>query len=156
MNINRISADIRTAETLCSSIGNPTNDEYIYDLAAYHTQQAVEKCLKYYLHNIYGEDDTTRAFKTHNISTLILMLNKYGYQASNELISMSDELTGWEASSRYGESLISTRDSILKGIHLAKKLYQDIEIFKNQNVITLANETVEEENEQTEEGKERE
>lgn len=148
MNINRIKADIKTAETLCSPVGNPTNDEYIYDLAAYHTQQAVEKCLKYYLHDVYGEDDTARSFKTHNISTLILMLNKYGHQVSNELISMSDELTGWEASSRYGESLISTRENILKGINLAKGLYQDIEAIKTKkNDISnaLDTESVEEE-----------
>ena len=50
MNINRIKADITTAKLNCYPVGNPSNDEFMYDISAYHTQQAVEKCLKYLLH----------------------------------------------------------------------------------------------------------
>ena len=77
MNIKRIEADIQTAKYNISDSNNPTNDEFLYDIAAYHTQQAIEKTLKYYLHNVYGEDDTSKPFRTHNISTLLLKINKY-------------------------------------------------------------------------------
>lgn len=37
MNIKRIKADLETAKKLTDASGNPTNDEYLYDIAAYHT-----------------------------------------------------------------------------------------------------------------------
>ena len=63
MNLNRIKADILTAKNNLSPVGNPTNDEYLYDISAYHAQQAVEKILKYILHDIYGVDDTQKNSK---------------------------------------------------------------------------------------------
>ena len=140
MNIRRIMADIKTAENLISTNGNPTNDEYMYDLAAYHTQQAVEKCLKYYLHYIFGMDDTTKKFKTHNISTLLLLLTQYSYTAPKELINMSDELTNWEASARYGEDLIGTKNNISKGIKIAKYLVSDIPNVRHNYEQKISNE----------------
>ena len=111
MNIKRIKADLETAKKLTDASGNPTNDEYLYDIAAYHTQQAVEKSLKYCRHNVYGEDDTAKRYRTHNISSLLLMISEYDVnflRDNAEIVKMSDEITGWEASSRYGESLVAT------------------------------------------------
>lgn len=47
---DRIKADLYTAAMLMDNNDMP----FLKDLAAYHTQQALEKCLKYYLNNIYG------------------------------------------------------------------------------------------------------
>ena len=116
MNIQRIKADISTARNNLSPEGNPTNDEYLYDIAAYHAQQAVEKILKYILHNKYGLDDTTRQFKTHNISTLLIMVNAHEadfISKHQKLVDLSDEITSWEASTRYGENLVAAKDTII-------------------------------------------
>lgn len=43
MNINRIKADIKTAETLCSPIGNPTNDEYIVRLESEKVEEEYQE-----------------------------------------------------------------------------------------------------------------
>ena len=39
---DEIKSDIRLARYAISDIGNPTNDEIMYNQAAYHTQQAIE------------------------------------------------------------------------------------------------------------------
>lgn len=129
MNIQRIKADIDNVKIILSGYGNPTNDEYLLDIAAYHTQQAIEKCLKYYLHDVYKEDDTKKKFKTHNLSTLALWLSSYdkNFMENHEgLIDLLDEVTNWEASSRYGESIISTRKDINKAITYAEELYKEV------------------------------
>ncbi len=42
----------------------------MYNIAAYHAQQAVEKALKFYLREIFGEDENDHALKVHDIATL--------------------------------------------------------------------------------------
>ena len=116
MNIQRIKADISTARNNLSPEGNPTNDEYLYDVAAYHAQQAVEKILKYILHDQYGVDDTTKQFKTHNISTLLIMVNAHDADFitnHKKLVDLSDEITNWEAATRYGEDLVAAKETII-------------------------------------------
>lgn len=131
MNINRVIADIEISKRCCRSENNPTNDEYFYDAAAYHIQQAIEKELKYILHNIYGMDDKTRSFRTHNISTLLLYLGRYNsdfvQNKCQSLIEMSDTLTSWEASCRYGEDIASTRRDIEKAITIAEDMLTKIQ-----------------------------
>jgi len=131
MNINRVIADIEISKRCCRSENNPTNDEYFYDAAAYHIQQAIEKELKYILHNIYGMDDKLRSFRTHNISTLLLYLGRYNsdfvQNKCQSLIEMSDTLTSWEASCRYGEDIVSTRRDIEKAITIAEDTLSKIQ-----------------------------
>ncbi len=52
--------DLAVAKNYNSAKGNPDNDEGLYDIAAYHAQQAIEKELKYILHDIYGADEAER------------------------------------------------------------------------------------------------
>lgn len=130
MNINRIIADIEVAKRCCYSKNNPTNDEYFYDVAAYHIQQAIEKELKYILHNVYGMDDTLRSYRTHNISTLMIFLEKYDtdfIQKHQDLVDMTDTITEWEASCRYGENIVSTRRDIEKAISIADHILKEIQ-----------------------------
>jgi len=131
MNLKRVKADLDVAKNYASDLGNPKEDEFYYDIAAYHTQQAVEKTLKYVLHDIYGEDDTTRSFKTHNISTLILKVQRYGVKISDDLIDLSADITDWEANARYSSFNVATKNKILKAIALCESLLKDIELIKN-------------------------
>lgn len=137
MNINRVIADIEISKRCCRSENNPTNDEYFYDAAAYHIQQAIEKELKYMLHDIYGMDDRSRSFRTHNISTLLLYLGRYNPEFVQDecqsLIEMSDTLTDWEASCRYGENIVSTRRDIEKTIVIADNLLLKIQNLEKLN-----------------------
>lgn len=136
MNLNRAKADIATAKMGIDA--NPTNDEYLYDVAAYHAQQAIEKELKYLLHDVYGEDDSTKKFRTHNISQLLLMINQYDpdfAEKHSEIVDVSGELTNWEASTRYGQDLVSTREEIVHTFKLAEELLDEIdECDDNANV----------------------
>lgn len=129
MNIERIEADIKTARNNISSQGNPTNDEYMYDISAYHTQQAVEKELKFILHNYYKVDDTQRSFRTHNISTLLIMVNQNDntfIANHSDLVNISDKLTEWEASTRYGENLVAVKSEICNALDIADTLLKEI------------------------------
>lgn len=126
MNLKRVEVDFDIAERYITPEVNPTNDEYFYDAAAYHAQQAIEKILKYVLHDIYGEDDTDRRFKTHNIATLILKAERHGFQVDDELVNMSDKITDWEANARYGSSIISTREDIKTAINLGYNLLEQV------------------------------
>lgn len=83
------------------------------------------------LHNIYGMDDKLRSFRTHNISTLLLYLGRYNsdfvQNKCQSLIEMSDTLTSWEASCRYGEDIVSTRRDIEKAITIAEDMLTKIQ-----------------------------
>ena len=65
MIVLQVTRDINASKMLLAS--NPTSDEIMYDLSAYHAQQAVEKYLKAYLRKIYNVPED-RKFKTHDIA----------------------------------------------------------------------------------------
>ena len=89
------------------------------------------------LHDIYGMDDRSRSFRTHNISTLLLYLGRYNPEFVQDecqsLIEMSDTLTDWEASCRYGENIVSTRRDIEKTIVIADNLLLKIQNLEKLN-----------------------
>jgi HEPN domain-containing protein len=108
-----IKADIQIARYALSSSGNPTNDEALYNVAAYHTQQAIEKCLKFYLRDVYGENEDSRRFKTHDIMSLSHWLeDEHSHAVSMKIKKIANDLTDWESNSRYGHSLVATRNEI--------------------------------------------
>lgn len=125
MRLERADADIQLAEKLISPTWNPTNDELLYDMAAYHTQQGIEKLLKYILHDIYGMDESIRKFRTHKIYDLIAILEEdYSYNVSDKLMEMSIKITDWEAQSRYGDDIVATREDIAAAI----QIYHDMRV----------------------------
>lgn len=135
MNINRIIVDIAVAKDCLSPTKNLTNDEYFYDMAAYHTQQAIEKEIKYFLQNIYGMDGSERKFKIHNIAQLLLFLNEYDNHflyEHQDLVHIADEVTKWEASCRYGEDLVASKKEIQNALSIACNLLDEIKEM-NQN-----------------------
>jgi hypothetical protein len=68
MNTDNLNPDLLIAHYLLN-VENKELSKYI-DTAGYHVQQAIEKSIKYFLHNVHGIDDTTRTFKTHNLMNL--------------------------------------------------------------------------------------
>ncbi|MBR4747583.1 MAG: HEPN domain-containing protein [Desulfovibrio sp.] len=99
------------------------------DVAAYYVQQAIEKSLKCFLHNIYGVDDTTRSFRIHNIATLFNELERFNSDFSEkyqDLRTVSVAVSNWEALSRYEEWRCSTRTEVLAALGIAERLYEDI------------------------------
>ena len=127
MNLKKADADMTTAQLLISSAGNPGNDEALYDLAAYHAQQAIEKALKFLLVEKYGEDESARHFRTHKIYDLIGMLETHGYCVSDELKEMAITITDWEAESRYNDNLVATTNEIKKAIRLYSELREGLD-----------------------------
>ena len=104
-----IASDLQLAKYSLSPEGNPTNDEAMINAAAYHTQQATEKLLKFYLRDVYGEDENKKSFWTHNIATLIERLEEHGMEIDDTIKDYSEDLTNWEAGSRYGHSLVADK-----------------------------------------------
>lgn len=123
MLLERADADIQAARLLLSSVGNPTNDERMTDLAAYHAQQAIEKLLKYVLHDGIGADNIAREFKTHNLFYLIDRIERESdFIVPDSLKEMADEITDWEANSRYGESFVSEKNKIQSAVEVYGQL----------------------------------
>lgn len=60
MLLERANADILLAQYAISPEGNPTNDEYMIDMTAFHVQQTIEKTLKYVLQTKAGIDEETK------------------------------------------------------------------------------------------------
>lgn len=133
MKLDKAKADIRVSRMLLSSENNPTNDEGLYDLAAYHAQQAVEKTLKHVLHDKYGMDDSARSFRIHDIADLIQMVEEHASE-SGAVVTIPDmikltaaEISAWEANSRYGDNLVVVREDIARTLDLCEQMIAEIE-----------------------------
>jgi HEPN domain-containing protein len=135
MNIRRLNTDIVLARNALSPATNPTNDEYFYDAAGYHIQQAIEKELKHILSDVYGVDENRKRFRTHNISSLILFIAEFDQtfpKRHSDLIEIADELTEWETKCRYNEDLVTTRRSVESALHIAESLLVEIQELDKQ------------------------
>lgn len=134
MNIERAKDDITAAEDILGRDdleGRPT----LVDVAAYHVQQAAEKCLKHILHDWHGVDDTVQGFRTHNISSLLKMIEKRApgfIAAHDDLNHFAFILTSWEAGSRYEDSACSKKPEVESALEMTKRLLDEIES-RNQN-----------------------
>ena len=138
----RIRSDIKDANNILKS---DDSDEYDIDLASYHVQQAIEKCLKYILHNIYGVDNTTRQFKIHNIGTILDKIEEFeqGFKTTHQDIAdLASDITNWEASTRYEDDPVSIKEDVEKVLSLAEKLLIEIqERILSQNKESSENES---------------
>ena len=133
LSLDLIRADIKTARNNLSPIVNFTNDEMMYNIAAYHAQQATEKCIKIVLSQYYGLSENSRPFRTHNIADLIGMLedceeggNKSPIVIPEYIKVMSAEITVWEASVRYNDNIVILRDNIRKVIRECETMLSDL------------------------------
>ena len=119
--------DIEVARHYNSAAGNPDNDEGLSDIAAYHAQQAIEKELKYVLHDLCGADETQRKFKTHTIPALISQVEEYNVNIPDDVKVIAFDLTEWEASTRYPGGAASNREEIADAIRAYEMLAKHIE-----------------------------
>ena len=125
--LDRAKYDLEAARIFLTPIGNPNNDEGLYDIAAYHVQQSIEKALKHILHDLCKMDDDSKEFKTHNIVALIRKVeNTSDFDPSDNIRSKAVKVTTWEAKSRYNAGSVATRNEIADGIRATEELIKKI------------------------------
>ena len=116
-----------------SPLLNITNDESLYGIAAYHAQQATEKCLKVILVNYHGYDQTQRRYRTHDIAGLLALIEEQetpqkpipiGIPESIKI--MSADITEWEANSRYNDNMVVLKENISIVLDACKKMLADL------------------------------
>ncbi len=127
MLLDRADRDIYNAKLLLSPEGNPTNDELLDDMAAYHVQQAIEKALKYALVTFGEVDETSKEYRTHSIPALIDLVSECSnIEISDQLKLAANDITSWEAHSRYDDSPVSAREEISEAVDLYEELKAQI------------------------------
>lgn len=114
-NIDRARADLKSA---AASVRQGSSfDELYADIAAYHLQQCVEKCIKAILEARHVEYP-----KTHNI--MILQSLATDTMIDSILGPYASVFTTWEATTRYaGEVLPKTLD-LSMFVEIAESLYK--------------------------------
>ena len=117
----RAEADYNTAKYLLSPAGNPTNDEMLTDIAAYHTQQAIEKALKYKI-EMLGMSYK----KNHDLVGLIQVLENNNFHVDKELRDRAYTISNWEAESRYSDSFSVVKSSVEDALKLYEQLRDTI------------------------------
>lgn len=88
------------------AIGKIFKDDAFLDIACFETQQAVEFLIK----AILLENGVSYG-KTHDIRYLLSLLDETGFEfeKKDSLELLSDTITDWEESSRYGKGINTTR-----------------------------------------------
>ncbi|MCD8379588.1 MAG: HEPN domain-containing protein [Lachnospiraceae bacterium] len=125
MLLDRADRDIYNAKWLISPSGNPSNDELLDDMAAYHVQQGIEKALKHALKTICCLDETYKGYRTHDIMALINIVQDHSdMKIPERLINAAIDITSWEARSRYNDSPLSVRKEISEAIDMYDELKQ--------------------------------
>lgn len=105
-------ADIKAAEICVDH-----NDKYVKLHAAYCTQQAIEKTLKYLIS--LQTSDGTHPWG-HDISKLVLQCKQMNIHVPEYISNKADVFSSWEADTRYEGSLIVRKDTIKKVINIVK------------------------------------
>ena len=119
--LDRALSDLKAAEICLKPAYNPSNDEGLLDICGYHIQQAVEKTLKYILHDMNGVDDTTRRFRTHDIVSLIVMVeSETAVVIPDAIKQIAVLLTQWEVTTRYPSGISTVRSELVETIAIAK------------------------------------
>jgi len=112
---NKAIRDIKTVEWARSQLGA---DEDFMDIACYHSQQAIEKLLKFII-EISGEDYP----KTHDIARLCVVIEILpNITLPDTLIMMSETLTLWEATSRYRDIFKATTRQLV----IAQEIFDEL------------------------------
>lgn len=122
MNKENVHADLMIAKGI---IYGDTHNPYMYNMAAYHCAQAIEKCLKELLVRTgnYEEDN----LKTHNVPELMIKLEREydGFINAHPVISDNAHQYMNLNTIRYENSLCP--QSVVKGIYKqAQALYNEV------------------------------
>lgn len=120
LNTKLVYADIKVAKYCNSPLVNLFNDEALYSNAAYHAEQATEKCLKLILSNYYGVPETNKRYRTHDIPDLLEYVKECEADTGKkppvsipEIIETNAiEIKEWEANTRYNDNMVVLRNNV--------------------------------------------
>lgn len=98
----------------------------IKNIAAYHLQQAAEKLIKYQIYQSLESTDN-RSMYTHDLSKLLDYAEAEGLEliVPDYIRNHANQITDWEAGSRYDFSFVCRIDTL-------KKCYEIIEKWEKQ------------------------
>ena len=111
-------ADLKIADFAMESV----NDEMMQNMAAYHTQQAIENVIKQLIINArgYGNID-------HDIQSLIIDARELGIIIPEWIEDHSYEISKWATTVRYNSNFKANHDSIKEYIQRTKDWLKEIE-----------------------------
>lgn len=109
-------ADLITAERLVDS-----DNKYIKHQAAYMTQQAMEKTLKYLIDLKTGSQPWG-----HDIEKLVRQAKACGAAVPQKIEKNKSIYTSWEAVTRYYPQAVIRRDTIKAAIDALKNWHEDL------------------------------
>lgn len=101
-------ADIKTAKSLVNS-----TDKYQKHQAAYMTQQAIEKTLKYVISQKTGGQPWG-----HDVAKLVIIALDNGIAVPDFIRKKANMITSWEVVSRYYPASVIRRDTISHAIRV--------------------------------------
>ena len=110
-------ADIEVSELILGT----TNDELKQNLAAYHTQQAIEKIIKQLIINKRGYGNIE-----HDLGRLVDDAKSEGIFVPPWVEDNSYEISRWATTIRYNSNFKTNRDSITKYNNLTKEWIKEI------------------------------
>ena len=98
-----------------------TNDEIMQNMAAYHTQQAIEKIIKTLLVKARGFAGTE-----HDLAVLITDAKALGIDIPRWADDNSYEISRWATTIRYNSNFKTNRDSIVSFNSMARQWIEEI------------------------------
>jgi len=116
--IKLATADVEISELIITT----TNDELKQNLAAYHTQQAIEKTLKQLLVDKRGFGNID-----HDLGRLVAEAEAEGIDVPSWVEENAYEISRWATTIRYNTNFKTNRDSISKYNLLVKEWIKVIE-----------------------------
>lgn len=134
LNLRMLKSDIVVANICYSRIFNFLNDEILYNNAAYHAEQATEKCLKLILSQYYNINENNRRYHTHDIPDLLAYIvdcetttgNFNPIKIPDVIDVLSIEIKAWEANSRYNDNMVLLRKNIKIVIEACENMYEQM------------------------------
>ena len=115
--LQRAISDIKIVELI---LKENSEDEVQLDVAAYHVQQAIEKCMKF---NIQQAGEVFP--RTHDVYLLVQQLEHAGLAAPEWIYNNGDTINSYATKTRYGTSIVSTRKKIQELCELTSKYIED-------------------------------
>lgn len=120
-------ADIRTALSALAAVNNKEgNSKALKGIAAYHTQQAMEKMIK---SQIYKADPnvSNKKMYTHKIYDLIAIAEAYNIKIPALIKKNALMYSDWEASGRYDLHFVARMDSIQNALDTLDTWYRELQ-----------------------------
>lgn len=119
-------ADIKAAQSALNAVKNKEgNEKATKGIAAYHTQQAIEKMIKSEIYRV-NPNINPRQIYTHKIFDLCSIAQFNGIIIPKDIALNAQMYTDWEAAGRYDLHFSVRVDSIEKALRLAENWMKDL------------------------------